>query len=103
YDIGANGWHEGLLALAGRDPDFPMPLQVAGSALGPVRAEVLAATGFAGTPIVGVAGHDHIVGAMACGFQQPGTLVDSMGTAEALLLATNDPSRDFDVIRRGYL
>src|SRR5690606_38006845 len=92
-----------MLALAGRDTDFPMPVRVGGTALGPMRAEVLAATGLVGTPVVGVGGHDHIVGAMACGFHSPGMLVDSIGTAEALLLATRHSVTDFDVIRRGYL
>ena len=47
--------------------------------------------GFSGTPTVGVGGHDHIVGAMACGLYRPGTLVDSMGTAEPLMLGTTHP------------
>ena len=76
---------------------------VGGTALGPVKPEVLAATGLAGTPIVGVGGHDHIVGAMACGLYRPGTLIDSMGTAEALILGSTRPVTDFATIRRGYL
>ncbi|MCB1501667.1 MAG: hypothetical protein KDK07_18095 [Bauldia sp.] len=103
YDVGANAWSEEMLAFAGRGTDFPAPIRVGGTALGPLKAEVLAATGLAGRPIVGVGGHDHVVGAMACGFDRPGTLVDSMGTAEALLLGTNRPVMDWDVIRRGYL
>jgi len=103
YDVDADAWSDEMLALAGRDSSFPAPLRVGGTALGPVRAEVLAATGLAGAPVVGVGGHDHIVGAMANGFQRAGTLVDSMGTAEALLLATPEPVRDLAVIRRGYL
>ncbi len=103
YDIAANAWSAEMLALAGRDTDFPMPVRVGGTALGPVRAEVLAATGLAGAPVVGVGGHDHIVGAMACGFHSPGMLIDSLGTAEALLLATPQGVTDFEVIRRGYL
>jgi xylulokinase len=103
YDAGANHWSDELLGLVGRDADFPAPVRVGGTALGPVRADVLAATGLAGTPIVGVGGHDHIVGAMACGLYRPGTLVDSMGTAEALILGTTTPLADQDPLRRGYL
>lgn len=103
YDVGADAWSDEMLALAGRDARFPMPVRVGGSALGTIRPEVLAATGLAGRPVVGVGGHDHVVGAMACGFERPGTLVDSMGTAEALLLASPQPVRDLATIRRGYL
>ncbi len=103
YDVDRNAWSDEMLALAGRDSSFPMPVEVGGTPLGPVLPEVLAATGIVGRPIVGVGGHDHIVGAMANGFQRAGTLVDSMGTAEALILASPTPVRDLAVIRRGYL
>jgi xylulokinase len=103
YDNHANAWSEEMLALIDRGIDFPAPVKVGGAALGPVAADVLAATGLAGTPIVGVGGHDHIVGAMACGLYRPGTLIDSMGTAEALILGSTRPVSDFATIRRGYL
>ena len=103
YDVDADAWSDEMLALAGRDAGFPMPVRVGGTALGPVRAAVLAAPRLGGPPVVGVGGHRHIVGAMANGFQRAGTLVDSMGTAEALLLASPEPVRDFATIRRGYL
>jgi xylulokinase len=103
YDSTANAWSAEMLALIERGTDFPAPVKVGGAALGPVKAEILSATGLAGTPIVGVGGHDHIVGAMACGLYRPGTLVDSMGTAEALILGSTRPVSDFATIRRGYL
>jgi sugar (pentulose or hexulose) kinase len=53
-----------------------------------VTSEPVAVTGFAGlrdgTPVV-VAGHDHAVGAYACGVREPGDVADSLGTAEAVL------------------
>lgn len=103
YDSHASAWSEEMLALVGRGIDFPAPVRVGGTSLGPVKAEVLAATGLAGAPVVGVGGHDHIVGAMACGLHSPGTLIDSMGTAEALILGSTRPVTDFATIRRGYL
>lgn len=103
YDIGANAWSEEMLAFAGKGADFPAPIHLGGTALGAVKDDVLAETGLAGRPIVGVGGHDHIVGAMACGFDRPGTLVDSMGTAEPLLLGSKRPVMDWAVMRRGYL
>jgi len=103
YDVPANAWSAELLALAGCDTDFPAPIRTGGTALGPVRPDILAATGLGGTPMVGVGGHDHIVAAMACGLYRPGTLVDSMGTAEPLMLGTSNALTDIDAIRRGYL
>ncbi|HET7716571.1 MAG TPA: FGGY family carbohydrate kinase [Bauldia sp.] len=103
YDIARHEWSAELLALAGFEPRFPAPLRKGGTALGPVKPEVLAEAGLAGKPVVGVGGHDHIVAAMACGLHRPGTLVDSMGTAEPLLLGTAGPLHDLDAIRRGYL
>lgn len=103
YDIMRDEWSPELLAVAGCDTDFPAPVRVAGTALGPVRREILAATGLYGSPVVGVGGHDHIVAAMACGLFRPGTLVDSMGTSEPLILGTHEPFRDFDAVRRGYM
>ncbi|MFD0823627.1 FGGY-family carbohydrate kinase, partial [Micromonospora zhanjiangensis] len=47
----------------------------------------------AGTPVV-MAGHDHAVGAYACGVQEPGDVADSLGTAEAVMsvvAGTPDP------------
>jgi sugar (pentulose or hexulose) kinase len=41
----------------------------------------------AGTPVL-VAGHDHAVGAYACGVREPGDVADSLGTAEAVMTVT---------------
>jgi sugar (pentulose or hexulose) kinase len=53
-----------------------------------VTQEPVSVTGFAGlrdgTPVV-VAGHDHAVGAYACGVRDPGDVADSLGTAEAVM------------------
>jgi xylulokinase len=103
FDIRQRRWSEELLALAGLTPDFPVPLAASGTPLGAVRRDVLAATGLAGDPIVGVGGHDHIVGALATGLTEPGAAINSIGTAEALALATPSPLADPELLRRGYV
>ena len=55
-----------------------------------------------GEPIVGVGGHDHVVGMFAAGITAPGTLLDSLGTAEALIFATEATLTDPEVLKRGY-
>lgn len=93
-DLSHRRWSEELIGLAGFDSSVLAPLRASGAALGPVRADVLAATGIAGKPVVGVGGHDHVCGAMAVGMDARGTMIDSIGTAEALLLAMDAPSFD---------
>ena len=99
----ANGkWAEDLVREAGIDPGLLQPLTANGAPLGPVTAEASEATGLPGTCIVGVGGHDHIVGALAAGAWRPGTLLNSLGTAEALLLAHDKPTTDVRLARAGY-
>jgi xylulokinase len=49
-----------------------------------------------------VAGHDHIMGALATGSLAPGVLLDSMGSAEGLTLALPASTTDPEIGRRGY-
>jgi len=103
FDIRKHRWSEEMLALAGRSTDFPAPVAPSGTALGPAKRELLAETGLAGAPVVAVGGHDHIVGALATGLNEPGSVINSIGTAEALLLATENPLDDPELLRRGYV
>lgn len=84
-DIDAAGWSADLLAHTAIAPALLPPIRPSGTRLGPVRAEVLAASGLRGRPVVAVGGHDHVVGGFAAGAVRPGVLLDSFGTAEALL------------------
>ncbi len=93
-DLRRRRWSDELIGLAGFDTSVLAPLTASGTALGPVLPEVLAATGIAGAPVVGVGAHDHVCGAMAAGLSQKGTMINSIGTAEALVLAMEQPSFD---------
>ncbi|MBX6323542.1 MAG: carbohydrate kinase, partial [Rhodospirillaceae bacterium] len=103
YDIHARRWSEEMLELACLDARLPARLLPSGSALGPVRPEVLAETGLGGRPIVAVGGHDHLCGSYAAGITGAGMLLDSMGTAEAALLVSTAPLRDPAVLRHGFI
>jgi xylulokinase len=103
FDIRGRRWSEELLALAGLAADFPAPLAASGTPLGPLRDDARTATGLAGAAIVAVGGHDHIVGALATGLAELGAVVDSIGTAEALLLATEAPLEDPRLHDHGYV
>jgi sugar (pentulose or hexulose) kinase len=71
-----------LLAEVGLRPE-QLP-SVGGPAAGVTDAAFVHCGLRAGTPVV-VAGHDHAVGAYACGVREPGDVADSLGTAEAVM------------------
>jgi xylulokinase len=101
FDISNRCWSHELLALAGVEPDFPAPLAASGTALGPVQPGILAQTGLAGSPMVAVGGHDHVMGAIGVGLDGT-TAVDSLGTAEGIYLAVAQPLGDPQFIKRGF-
>lgn len=91
FDISKQAWNEAWIAEF-RLPDglFPRAEQ-AGSIMGRLSEPVARACGLtSGIPLT-VAGHDHVCAALSAGVTRPGPLLDSMGTAEALLGAF--PSR----------
>lgn len=74
-----------LLAEVGLRPAQLPAVVPPDATAGPVRDPAFVACGLrAGTPVV-VAGHDHAVGAYACGVRAPGDVADSIGTAEAVM------------------
>ncbi|SNY55338.1 FGGY-family carbohydrate kinase [Paractinoplanes atraurantiacus] len=74
-----------LLAEVGLRPAQLPAVAAPGEIAGVVRDAAFVACGLrAGTPVV-VAGHDHQVGAYACGVRAPGDVADSVGTAEAVM------------------
>ncbi|XVU20873.1 FGGY-family carbohydrate kinase [Actinoplanes sp. CA-054009] len=74
-----------LLAEVGLRPSHLPAVVAPGEVAGVVRDPAFVSRGLrAGTPVV-VAGHDHQVGAYACGVREPGDVADSVGTAEAVM------------------
>lgn len=101
-DIGSRSWSDTLIQEVGLPSDLFAPLSASGTPLGPVSRAAAAETGLPERCTVAVGGHDHILGAMAAGAWQPGTLLDSLGTAEAILMTLPQPLRDADLLVRGY-
>jgi xylulokinase len=91
-----------LLQLAGLDRSFLPPMADGGTPLGPVRPDVSQATGLPARTLVAVGGHDHPCGALAAGAVRRGDLLDSMGTAECLLVALDQPLDIREMGRQGY-
>ncbi len=95
-------WDAGLIGTVGLDPALFAPLAVGGTPLGEIDPAIAVGTGLPKTVTVAAGGHDHIVGAMALGITRPGTLLDSIGTAEALLMPLERPVTDPAAGRQGY-
>ncbi|HEU4328985.1 MAG TPA: FGGY family carbohydrate kinase [Roseiflexaceae bacterium] len=94
FDLAAHRWSAELVARAGLRLELLPDLARAGAALGGVTPEAAAETGLPAGATVALAGHDHICGAFAAGVSAPGDCLDSMGTAESLLLALDRPRLD---------
>jgi len=95
-------WSAALLREVGFDRGIFPPIRSSGTPLGPVRPQVLAETGLPGAPVVGVGAHDHVCGAFAAGALSAGVVLDSMGTAEAILTALRQPVMSPDLVGQGY-
>ncbi len=100
-DIAAGRWSGELLAEAGLPASMMGEMAPAGSRLGRVLPEAAAATGLPEGCVVGVGAHDHVCGLLALGADEPGVLLDSIGTAEALTLVVPAPSRSAELLSAG--
>ena len=95
-------WDELTLAQAGIDPRLLAQLVPGGTPLGTVTPESAEATGLATTAMVSSGGHDHVCGALAAGVTKPGQMLNSLGTAEAIFIPTDEPLTDPNAGRQGY-
>ncbi|MBS1250989.1 MAG: Xylulose kinase [Anaerolineales bacterium] len=95
-------WDEDLLREVGVPADLFARLKSSGTPLGPVRPAASEMTGLPTGTQVAVGGHDHVCGALAAGVTEPGTMLNSMGTAEAIFLPLERPLTDPEVGRQGY-
>lgn len=79
-------WSDKLLGAAGLDRNRLPPARPSGTLAGHVTPAAAKNTGLpAGLSCI-LGGHDHLCAAFAAGALQPGVVVDSMGTAEALVM-----------------
>ncbi len=95
-------WAGELLELLGIPPGLFAPLRQGGSILGPVTPEAAQKTGLPASAQVAVGGHDHVCGALAVGATETGTMLNSLGTAEAIFLPLERPLTEPEVGRQGY-
>lgn len=101
-DLSARNWSDRLVELAGLDRAFMPPIADGGTSLGLVTANASQLTGLPPTTLVSVGGHDHVCGALAAGVVRQGDFLDSIGTAECLFVAIDEPLDDSDMGKQGY-
>ena len=101
-DIQNQCWAEDLLKELHISPQIFAPLAPNGHPLGNVTPQASKATGLPTHCTVTTGGHDHIIGALPTGAFQPGVLLDSIGTAEALMLTLATPPQDETLVRFGF-
>lgn len=100
-DLVHRRWSDELLDAIGVDRSTLADLVPSGTIVGTVGAGGSSiddaaddATGLStGCPVV-LAGQDHVAAAHGLGVTQPGDLLDSIGTAEALFVVTDEPEMD---------
>ena len=90
-NIKRQSWSDELLGKSGLDPRLFAPLIASGTAVGRVHPRAAAETGLPQDTVVAAGGHDHIISSAAANTDEPGVLLDSMGTAEAQLLMNDAP------------
>lgn len=99
-DLGKLAWADELLSKLDIDSRLFAPLVANGAPVGRVHAQGAEETGLPlGLPVSG-GGHDHVISTVAADTTAPGILLDSMGTAEGLILANDRPIFE-DALRRG--
>ncbi len=102
FDLSRLDWSEPLLEQSGISPELFPPAVASGFPLGHVRKDVAAKTGLSVETIVSAGGHDHVCGGFAVGAIEPDTLLNSMGTAEALCIAGKRPTFNPALAAQGY-
>lgn len=101
-DLANLRWDEQILLESGVPANLFAPLTNSGTALGRVTNKAAIETNLPTSAIVAVGGHDHVCGALATGVIQPGSMLNSLGTAEAVFLALDHPITDPAMGRQGY-
>ncbi len=91
FDIRRRQWSSEILDAVGIPQSILPPIVASGSPVGRLRPDVARDLALSPDVEVAVAGHDHVCASLASGATEPGDVLDSMGTAEAMLAAASAP------------
>ena len=102
FDIHKRQWATDLLGELNISPDFFATVCPSGTSLGSILPHVAHLTGLPPHTQICTGGHDHICGALAVGVTDPGTLLNSLGTAEALCMPISQPLSDPSIGQQNF-
>jgi xylulokinase len=91
FDVKRKSWSEEIFGAAGVDPGIMPPAYPSGTPVGKVTEKAAKETGLNPGTIVATGGHDHGCGALSAGVFDEGSILNSIGTAEALITVLNSP------------
>jgi xylulokinase len=102
FDQRNHNWSPRMLELAGLRPEQLPRTAPGGTVVGYVSEHAARETGLpAGIPCV-LGGHDHLCAALACGGDRPGSVIDSNGTAEAVLMVLDAYQSSQELAEMGF-
>ena len=101
FDLRTLEWDDRLLGITGLDRALFGELNPGGTKIGVVSADAASETGLPVGAAIGLAGHDHLCGAFAAGVVRHGVLLDSIGTAEGLMIGIDQPLDDVSMGKLG--
>jgi len=102
FDLHRLVWAKELIQECGIDPSLFQPLRPLGAKLGTVLPDIASHLGLPSDCVVGVGGHDHLIGALAADALKPGVMLNSLGTAEAVTLSLKNSISDPGFARLGF-
>jgi xylulokinase len=102
FDLCTRDWNDRLLEIAGLSREIFAPMAPGGTRIGSISPGAAATTGLPAGIAIGLAGHDHICGAFAAGVIRRGDVLDSIGTAEGLLVGLDRPVEDVAMGGQGF-
>jgi xylulokinase len=103
FDQNKRDWSEELLSYAGLEPSKLPTLLPSGTVMGTITQDASDLTGLpAGMPCV-LGGHDHLCGAFASGGIRAGKVIDSSGTACAVMALTSRFNPEKKIAESGFV
>ena len=102
FDQTSADWSEPLLALFDLNPALLPAALPGGTPIGQLSQSAARETGLPAGLIVSVGGHDHLCASFASGAAQPGAVVDSTGSAQALVALSDRFLPDANLGEQGY-
>jgi len=102
FDQRALTWSETLLKHAGLSINSFPSVVSSGIEIGTVTKQLAEDLGLSPTTAVVTGGHDHLCAALAVGVVQPGQILDSAGTAGAVLALSNTFQASNELLAGGY-